>query len=385
MQHLPFVFHCYGGSGPNVLFLHATGFNGMMYLPLAEPLLSSYTCYGVDFPGHGDNAPAPGLQLEVVQLAESLVAALQQQGLDRSHVFGHSGGAAVALLAEARHPGTFASLYVYEPVASTPSAWVQYQRGMDPTADNILATLALKRRSTFSSPQEAAASLGRKPPFQGMQRRVVELYVQHGLVPDVQQGEVPDVQQGEAPQQGCALHAAPGRSCSCQPPAATSSSTHSSSSSSSSSSRWRLACPPDVEAQYYRLFAPPVPIPPGAITCPLAVAAHAEGSRHGAGSMGSSGPGGGSAPSSSSSSAAAAAGSRRTELHSGLPALAAALALSQPGARYVPCPGLTHFGPFEDPAAVGVALRVFLAETAAAGVAVHGSRSSSASNHTSRL
>jgi hypothetical protein len=68
-----------------------------------------------------------------------------------------------------------------------------------------------------------------------------------------------------------------------------------------------------------------------------------------------------------------------------LPALAAALVLSQPGARYVAFPGLSHFGPFEDPTAVGAALKVFLAETAAAGVAVDNPRSSSGYARMSRL
>lgn len=32
------------------------------------------------------------------------------------YAFAHSGGAQVAIRAEARHPGTFAAIYAYEPV-----------------------------------------------------------------------------------------------------------------------------------------------------------------------------------------------------------------------------------------------------------------------------
>ena len=53
-----FCHHDMGGSGPTLLLLHANGFHGHAFGPLARHLGSSFSCVALDLPGHGDACDA---------------------------------------------------------------------------------------------------------------------------------------------------------------------------------------------------------------------------------------------------------------------------------------------------------------------------------------
>ncbi len=78
-------------------------------------------------------------------------------------------------MAEERRPGTFAGLYVYEPVVfpGAPS---------EATGANPLAEGALRRRDTFESIDAAYENYSSKPPFSALDPDALRAYVDHGFV-----------------------------------------------------------------------------------------------------------------------------------------------------------------------------------------------------------
>ncbi len=92
------------GSGPGLLLAHGAG-GGIdaNYGPIMDTLAAQHTVVGPDYPGTGRTrrADAP---LTLDGLADELVAAAVEEGLDAFAVAGYSLGSAVAVRAAARHP-----------------------------------------------------------------------------------------------------------------------------------------------------------------------------------------------------------------------------------------------------------------------------------------
>jgi alpha-beta hydrolase superfamily lysophospholipase len=91
-----------GGKGPRLLILHATGFHGLAYTPLATALEQQFDCYTLDFPGHGTAAGTTLANYTVSAVAEYLMHAVESAGLRGCFCFGHSAGGAFAILAGSR-------------------------------------------------------------------------------------------------------------------------------------------------------------------------------------------------------------------------------------------------------------------------------------------
>ena len=101
------------------------------------------------------------------------------------HAVGHSLGAHAALRAEARVPGTFASIYAFEPI------FVLGPEDVVPLgvfSRTWRAPLAPPR--AFASRAAAAAAFASKPPMRGFHRGALEAYVEHGFVDFVQDASV---------------------------------------------------------------------------------------------------------------------------------------------------------------------------------------------------
>ncbi|KAG1657162.1 hypothetical protein FOA52_012277 [Chlamydomonas sp. UWO 241] len=171
--------HDLGGAGPVLLMLHANGFNGQMFLPLARALHASFRCIAFDMPGHGESSSVrPPLGYTPEHLTDLVYVKIQAMGLEGCYVFGHSLGGAIALLLEARRPGTFAAVYAYEPVLAT-TATLQAMTEAK-LATPPLAAMALRRRRAWPSRAVMAAALSARPPFGEFTEDVVRLYVAHG-------------------------------------------------------------------------------------------------------------------------------------------------------------------------------------------------------------
>jgi pimeloyl-ACP methyl ester carboxylesterase len=165
-----------GGSGPDLLLAHATGFCGAVLSPLGAELADRYRCIVFDQRGHGSSDRPPGDDFGWQGFAADVLAVVDHLALTEPTAFGHSAGAAALLLAEESRPGTFAALYGFEPVV------YPGDRPLPPTHDgNPLALGATRRREVFASRDEALANFSAKAPFDRLHRAVLAAYVDNGF------------------------------------------------------------------------------------------------------------------------------------------------------------------------------------------------------------
>lgn len=177
--------HDLGGSGPPVLLAHATGFHGRVWAPLARHLSDRASCWSLDFRGHGDSPPPVGRGFDWSGFADDVLAVVDEVGLDGAFGVGHSKGGAALVLAEAARPGTFAGLWLYEPIVFPPAGYDPE----GPDAEHPLAEGALRRRSSFPSPADAVAHYSGKAAFSALDPEALREYVEHGFAPG-EDGEV---------------------------------------------------------------------------------------------------------------------------------------------------------------------------------------------------
>ena len=173
----------FGDSGQPVLAAHATGFNALVWSPLVQALNDAHVV-APDFRAHGGSTIEPGAELDWDGFGDDVLATLDAYGwLNRFADepkpvgIGHSMGGAALLLAEQRRPGTFAALWVYEPIIFPPEVRI----GMA-DAENPLAIGARRRRSTFASREEAMATYASKPPMNSFDPAALAGYVAGAFV-----------------------------------------------------------------------------------------------------------------------------------------------------------------------------------------------------------
>lgn len=164
--------HDWEGTGPALLLAHATGLHGQMWGPLVAALCPHFHCWSFDARGHGDSTRPEPPDFDWRGFGEDVIAVIDGLGLARPFGFGHSQGGSAFLLAEQSRPGTFAGLYLFEPVA-----WPE-SRSMD---DHPLVQGALRRRDHFASVDAAVQRLGSKPPLADVDAAVLRAYVDHGF------------------------------------------------------------------------------------------------------------------------------------------------------------------------------------------------------------
>jgi pimeloyl-ACP methyl ester carboxylesterase len=170
----------FGGQGHDLLLVHATGFCAEVLTPLATALSGSFHCWGLDLRAHGQSErPADG-DFAWSGFAVDVLAAVDHLGLDRPAGFGHSCGGASLLLAEEARPGTFRSLFCFEPVVFDESRLGKY--GVLAT-DNPLSAGARRRRETFPSSEDAFVNFSSKPPFADLDPEALCCYVEAGFEP----------------------------------------------------------------------------------------------------------------------------------------------------------------------------------------------------------
>lgn len=172
-----------GGSGRPILAAHATGFNGLVWRPLAAALTGAHVM-ALDFRAHGGSPVPRDADLDWERFADDVLAtldALAWSGSDdqqrRPVGIGHSMGGAALLLAELRRPGTFAGLWVFEPIIFPPEI-----RGRVGAADHPLPQGALRRRRTFPSRDSARSTYASKPPMNTFDPDALAGYVEAGFV-----------------------------------------------------------------------------------------------------------------------------------------------------------------------------------------------------------
>ena len=166
----------WGGAGPPLILIHATGFLAALWRPIAEQLSARFRVVAVDQRGHGDSdKPGEGYRFET--FAEELQRVIEALGLDRPIVAGHSSGGTTIVAHAARYPGVLGRAVLIEPILPRPDWYVTPPGGRNNVS---LAASARQRRAVWESRDEAYASYRKKETFAGWREDVLRLYVEEG-------------------------------------------------------------------------------------------------------------------------------------------------------------------------------------------------------------
>ena len=164
--------HDLGGVGEEVLFAHATMFSGPTWVPVTRRLTGVHA-WAPDLRAHGGSPVTLGADVRWARVGLDLLAVVDRLGLHGGRAVGHSMGACSLLLAELARPGTFSSLWLYDPVVRPHAAAL--------VGDDPLAEGARRRRSGFASHQAAIEHFAAKAPLQVLDPEALASYVQHGF------------------------------------------------------------------------------------------------------------------------------------------------------------------------------------------------------------
>lgn len=180
-EHVKVAVHDFGGpprpGAPTLLFTHATGFHGLVWAPVAGRLTDRFRCVAVDLRGHGVSQTPPTASLAWTAVADDVLAVVDALGEEDGgplHGVGHSMGGAALVLAAARRPDAFGSLWLFDP-AIVPLG------DAPPDMENPMADAALRRRPRFASFDEAIERYRRKPPLDALHPDALAAYVHGGF------------------------------------------------------------------------------------------------------------------------------------------------------------------------------------------------------------
>jgi pimeloyl-ACP methyl ester carboxylesterase len=160
----------WGGSGDPIVVLHATGFLGRIYSPIARALTAIGHVYSYDQRGHGDSGLSPDGEYNWYRTMEDLAAYITAMGFRSVRGFGHSAGATAIGSLAAERPDLISRAVLAEPVVfESPSA---------PEAEwrNPFIERTLKRRRSFDSVDAMFQNFDRKPPYDTWRKDILRNY-----------------------------------------------------------------------------------------------------------------------------------------------------------------------------------------------------------------
>ena len=180
-----YAFGAYEGA-PQIVFLHANGFNARTYASLLEPLGARARSLAIDLRGHGRTTlPADPARLRSwTVFRDDLIAVLESVAPGGAILAGHSMGATTALMAAAARPDLARALVLVDPVilpqptyaaAAMPGS-VSYMKRRFP-----IARQALRRRRFFESQKQAEEAFTGRGAFRTWREPFLKDYLADGL------------------------------------------------------------------------------------------------------------------------------------------------------------------------------------------------------------
>ena len=164
----------WGGDGAPIVILHATGFLGRIYRPLAERLRAIGHVYSYDQRGHGDSSAAPdGVYTwdATMRDLEGFIAAMGWSGV---RAIGHSAGATAIGSLACERPDLIARAVLLEPVV--------FESAVAPELNwrNPFIERTLKRRRVFDSVEAMFSNFDNKPPYDTWRKEILHDYCESG-------------------------------------------------------------------------------------------------------------------------------------------------------------------------------------------------------------
>ena len=167
----------WGGEGEPIVILHATGFLGRIYRPLAERLREIGHVYSYDQRGHGESAASPDEKYDWTLTMRDLERFIATMGWRKVRAIGHSAGAtAIGGLAGER-PDLVSRAVLVEPVIfESPTAPELGWR-------NPFIERTLKRKRVFDSVEAMVSNFENKPPYNTWRKDILRDYCEFGTRP----------------------------------------------------------------------------------------------------------------------------------------------------------------------------------------------------------
>lgn len=172
---------------PDIVFLHATGFNARTYRTLLEPLGDKFHVLALDARGHGRTKLKAGTfgYTSWRRHRDDLIALMERHFTQAVTLAGHSMGATVSLLTAGRRPDLVSTLALIEPVILPSFAYALIELPFAPLINRSLFPLArkaLERRRRFPSREAAVTGFTNRGVFKRFSREMIADYVGDGFI-----------------------------------------------------------------------------------------------------------------------------------------------------------------------------------------------------------
>jgi pimeloyl-ACP methyl ester carboxylesterase len=174
---------------PDIVFLHATGFNARTYRSLLAPLGERFHVWALDARGHGlTTLPARTFGYTSWRRhRDDLIAVLDKYCSAPVTLAGHSMGGTVSLMAAGARTDLVSGLALIEPVILPAAAYAFAELPLGPIIQRFtqpLARGAANRRDRFTDRESAASAFAGRGVFKAFSPEMIADYVADGLVED---------------------------------------------------------------------------------------------------------------------------------------------------------------------------------------------------------
>jgi len=165
---------------PDLVFLHANGFNARAYRTILAPLAADLRLLAIDQRGHGATTlPTDYERTSWLDLKDDLIAFLDALGIGRVALAGHSMGGTASLFAAAEAPDRVRALALLDPVIRPPGA--MEMASPDAMKLSPMVAGALRRRRSFPSRAAAVEGYRGRGAFRTWTEAMLEDYVAAGF------------------------------------------------------------------------------------------------------------------------------------------------------------------------------------------------------------